>query len=229
MILAVHNKKGRGFKPDSSNIDNDALFDKIASDIRSKGYSINPNALSHSLTEELLATITSLSPSKFDAAGIGRQALLMQNEFVRRDEICWINGDTPAGQAWLDWSAQLQVFLNRRLFLGLFSFESHFAHYGPGDFYKRHVDAFKGQENRVLSIVVYLNHDWTLDDGGELVLYNNDSDLEGLTVTPGFGTIAVFLSEEFPHEVKTAQRDRYSIAGWYRLNTSTADRVDPPR
>lgn len=46
--------------------------------------------------------------------------------------------------------------LNRHLLLGLFSFESHFTHYRAGDFYKQHQDAFKGQANRILSLVVYL-------------------------------------------------------------------------
>lgn len=34
------------------------------------------------------------------------------------------------------------------------------------------------------------------------------------------GTLVVFLSEEFEHEVLPAKRDRYSIAGWFRVNPS---------
>jgi len=48
-------------------------------------------------------------------------------------------------------------------------------------------------------------------------------------VLPQLGTLVVFLSEEFPHEVLAAQRDRYSIAGWFRVNSSTAQQIDPPR
>jgi len=113
--------------------------------------------------------------------------------------------------------------------MGLFSFESHLAHYGNGDFYKRHYDAFQNQRSRVLSMVVYLNQSWGPDDGGELVLYREDVDQEGIRVTPLMGTVVLFLSEEFPHAVLPAKRDRYSIAGWYRVNGSTPDRVDPPR
>ena len=65
---------------------------------------------------------------------------------IRRDEICWIDGSTAAGAAWLQWTAELMQLLNRRLFLGLFSFESHYAHYRAGDFYKVHLDAFRGQK-----------------------------------------------------------------------------------
>lgn len=205
------------------------LFERIAKDIYSKGFSINPNALCPQLAEALWLHLQSMSENQFDPAGVGREQAHILNQFVRSDEICWINGESLAGIQWLNWSARLQQYLNRRLFLGLFSFESHFAHYQPGDFYKRHMDAFRGEANRVLSLVVYLNPDWQASDAGELVLYQNEHDQQGTKVTPSFGTVVAFLSEEFPHEVLPAQRDRYSIAGWFRLNTSSAERVDPPR
>ncbi|MDH5172415.1 MAG: 2OG-Fe(II) oxygenase, partial [Gammaproteobacteria bacterium] len=50
----------------------------------------------------------------------------------------------------------------------------------------------------------------------------------GIKVTPALGTVAVFLSEDFEHEVLPARRDRFSIAGWYRVNSSSARRADPP-
>ena len=123
----------------------------------------------------------------------------------------------------------MQRFLNQRLFLGLFSFESHFAHYSPGAYYKRHYDAFQGEENRVLSIVTYLNPSWGNTEGGELVLYCGERDSEGIKVVPLYGTVVVFLSKEFPHEVLPASRDRYSVAGWYRVNGSIGNKIDPPR
>ncbi|TNF05185.1 MAG: 2OG-Fe(II) oxygenase [Gammaproteobacteria bacterium] len=205
------------------------LFAKIASDIRETGYSINPCALPPSLVHSLSSHLAVMDEEKFNAAGIGRDKEHISNSFVRRDSICWINGDDAAGRQWLDWTGRLKTYINRKLILGLFSFESHFAHYSPGAFYKRHVDAFRGEANRVLTMVVYLNPDWTADDGGELVLYTSDTDQEGIKVVPAMGTVVVFLSEEFPHEVLPAYRDRFSIAGWYRVNSSTADRVDPPR
>lgn len=207
---------------------NETLFDDIASDIERQGYSIHPAALPAALTTALFEHQQAMNAEKFKSAGIGRGSAYLENEFVRTDEICWITGETTTGQQWLDWSASLQNYLNRRLFLGLFSFESHFAHYGPGDYYKRHYDAFKGQANRVLSVVVYFNSGWTTSDGGELVLYKDDEDKTGIKVAPLLGTLVTFLSEEFPHEVLPAHRDRYSIAGWFRVNTSVAEKVDPP-
>jgi SM-20-related protein len=207
----------------------ETLFALIANDIETRGYSIRPGALPEQLANRLADHQRQLDEAMYTDAGIGRGDDYVRTRFVRTDEICWINGASDAGREWLDWAGQLQGFLNRRLFLGLFSFESHFAHYAPGDYYRRHYDAFRGETNRVLSIVAYLNPGWTCADGGHLVLYAGDDDLGGIRVVPLHGTVVAFLSEEFPHEVLPAKRDRYSIAGWFRVNTSIGNAIDPPR
>ncbi|TYK64345.1 2OG-Fe(II) oxygenase [Colwellia echini] len=212
-----------------------ALFESISNDIIEKGYSIRPYALPENLALLLSQHILELPSEKFKRAGVGRSKDLVVNDFIRTDEISWITYQGAASCAWIDWADSLRSYLNKHLFLGLFSFESHFAHYAKGDFYKTHKDAFKGEGNRVLSVVVYLNQNWVPSDGGELVIYDKNLsasaviDNRKVTVVPNFGTIVVFLSEEFPHEVLPAKRDRYSIAGWFRLNNSIANNIDPPR
>lgn len=211
-----------------------SLFESIANDIFDKGYSICPDALPVNLTNLLSQHIIELPSENFKRAGIGRTKDHMINDFIRTDAISWITNNGEASCAWINWAESLQAYLNRRLFLGLFSFESHFAHYAQGDFYKKHKDAFKGEGNRVLSVVVYLNQQWISSDGGELVIYAKNSGNTSvatnnkITVTPNLGTVVVFLSEQFPHEVLPAKRDRYSIAGWFRLNNSIANNIDPP-
>ncbi len=202
------------------------LFETIATNILDKGYSVNFNALPAKLGESLWLHMKNMDLEKYLPAGVGRKNNYNLNTFIRSDEICWINGDSDAGKAWLEWTKALQLYLNSRLFLGLFSFESHFSHYAPGAFYKKHVDAFRGESNRVLSMVLYLNPGWLPDDGGELLLNLNSK--EQIRITPNYGTLVTFLSEEFPHEVLATKRDRYSIAGWFRVNGSTPDKVDPP-
>ncbi len=204
------------------------LFAQIAEAIYDKGYFVADQTLPLALTETLYQQALSIQAYQFHRAGVGRDENHLLSEAVRTDEVCWVTGESPAGQAWLQWVAGLQDYLNSRLFLGLFSFESHFAHFAPGDYYKRHVDAFKGEANRVLSLIVYLNPDWNVEDGGELVIYAGEAEGAMFRISPNFGKLVVFLSEEFPHEVLPASRDRYSIAGWFRLNSSTAVRVDPP-
>ena len=216
-------------KTSGGNTVDETLFGLIADDIEKQGYSVRPAALPDEISNALLFYQQSLHLGKYIEAGIGRGDRYLKNEFVRTDEICWITGESEAGKAWIDWASRLQSFLNMRLFLGLFSFESHFAHYSPGAYYKRHYDAFRGEANRVLSVVTYLNPGWGNADKGELVLYRDDHDQEGIKVVPLHGTVVVFLSEEFPHEVLPATRDRYSIAGWFRVNTSINNKIDPPR
>lgn len=205
------------------------VFERIAADLHAVGYSLIDDALPSALLTALVEEVRRLGPSDFHDAAIGREREQILNGFVRRDEIRWIDGDTAAERDWLAWTGELRAYLNQRLFLGLFSYESHFAHYPPGAFYKRHVDAFRGEANRILTTVCYLNPDWGSEDGGELLLYPESGASPLARVLPCLGTLAVFLSEEFPHEVRPARRDRYSIAGWFRVNASTAGRADPPR
>lgn len=213
--------------------ESEALFASIADNLEKKGYSVQPMKLPKELGNALLEHLGKMDKQLFNPAGIGRKQGHTLNHFVRKDEICWINGESEAGLMWLNWAQQLQEFLNRQLFLGLFSFESHFAHYEPGAFYKKHLDSFKGEANRVLSMVVYLNPGWLPEDGGELVFYPPGQLEDGqnclLKVTPAMGTVVTFLSEDFPHEVLPTKRDRYSIAAWYRVNTSLNKKIDPPR
>ena len=127
----------------------------------------------------------------------------------------------------MQWADALRLFLNRRLFLGLDTFESHFAHYAPGAFYRKHRDAFRdagapAATRRVLSVVAYVNAGWGAEDGGELVIYDDAGETPLQRVLPLAGTLVVFLSEDVPHEVCSARRDRYSIAGWYRVRATTS-------
>ncbi|EMP55558.1 oxidoreductase, 2OG-Fe(II) oxygenase family protein [Marinobacter santoriniensis NKSG1] len=150
-------------------------------------------------------------------AGIGRGTDLVRDRSVRRDRIAWLQGITPPQAQLFDFLKAIQQGLNQRLFLGLKRFEAHYATYHPGDFYKRHLDSFQGRASRVVSLVLYLNEDWSPDDGGALQVFNRDSDSEvcGL-VLPEAGRMALFMSEEIPHEVLPANRTRYSLACWFR-------------
>ena len=166
-----------------------------------------------------------MAAGDFHDAAIGRGQDALRNRFVRSNKICWITDDDGANP-WATWVASLQAALNEQLFLGLFSFESHFTRYQPGDYYRRHLDAFKGERNRIVSLVTYLNEGWLPDQGGELVLYHSD---ESVSVSPEAGTLVVFLSEEVPHEVRSCTRTRHGVAGWFRVNSGLGAQLDPPK
>ncbi len=204
-------------------------LDNLADNLADKGFMVIPDLLPMGIAEALLLEVTEYNSQQFQQAGIGREQQQQQNQFVRTDEIRWLNGQSTAQQAFLATMEQLRLGLNRRLFMGLFDYECHFAHYGPGNFYKKHLDAFKGRTNRILSTVLYLNPGWTSEDGGELLMYEKRRKEAFLKITPLFGQMVVFLSERFPHEVLAAKRDRYSIAGWFRVNTSIGGAIDPAR
>ena len=180
--------------------------------------------------QALYQRISSLEASELKKAGIGKEANYLRKESIRRNKIHWIEGKTLAEKQWLHWLETMQTQINRRLFLGLYNYESHFAVYQTGDFYKKHLDAFQGDNNRKLSVVTYLNPEWDADNGGELVLFeatDKNTDWQNTPIltkiAPQFGCTVIFLSEDFPHEVLPTQQLRYSIATWFRLNQGEAN------
>ena len=152
-------------------------------------------------------------------AGVGRGQDLLQDRSVRRDKIAWLQGVTPVQAALFEFFESVRLGLNQRLFLGLKRFEAHYATYHNGDFYRRHVDSFQGRASRVVSLVLYLNEGWQEADGGALRIYNreNENEVCGM-VLPQEGQVALFMSEEIPHEVLPAHRTRYSVACWFRCD-----------
>ena len=202
---------------------NQATLDTIADALADEGYIIADDFLPADLALSLLAQFNALRAEDLTAAGIGRQTDFQLRETVRADKIYWLSATTTATSEFLQHMEALRVGINRRLFLGLFDYESHFAFYPVGAFYKKHLDAFRtkaarGGANRVVSTVFYLNENWPTDAGGELVIYSETEDVPLKKIMPQLGRMVIFLSEKFPHEVLPASRDRKSIAGWFRVN-----------
>ncbi|MBS3666715.1 2OG-Fe(II) oxygenase [Vreelandella boliviensis] len=165
-----------------------------------------------------------------DEAGIGRGQQHLLRKDIRGDAIHWLDRESAAQRRYLDAMSELQQALNHALFLGLFEYEAHFAHYPPGAFYQRHLDSFRGRANRVISTVGYLTPNWPSDGGGEMVIYHpDDPSQEVARVIPEAGTFACFLSETIPHEVLPTRHPRTSIAGWFRRNASLGGVLDPAR
>ncbi|HWV16744.1 MAG TPA: 2OG-Fe(II) oxygenase [Cellvibrio sp.] len=206
----------------------DALLNDIANALVEPGYIVLDQIMAPELIQALQQHFAQLGNSEFKRAGIGRQADFQLQDNVRSDEIYWLDKSAQQGEesviAFLAWMEALRSGLNQRLFLGLFDYESHFASYAAGAFYKKHLDTFKGsgkpgQARRVLSTVVYLNDEWREGEGGELILYSEDGEQVLQRLMPSLGRMIIFLSEKFPHEVLPARRARKSIAGWFRVNS----------
>jgi SM-20-related protein len=151
----------------------------------------------------------------FEAARISGGRSLQRREDIRGDSICWIIPPLwPAEQSLLEQLERLRLDLNREAGLGLFELELHYAWYPPGAGYERHVDQPQGRAQRRVSLVLYLNEDWTPAAGGELRIF--DAAEGHRNIEPLAGRLVCFLTPGREHAVLPTQRDRLSISGWFR-------------
>jgi SM-20-related protein len=193
-----------------------ACLTRIVDDLAEHGWSLQPQFITQTLTRKLAeecrqqAAQGALAP-----AGVGRGTQQQVREGVRGDHIQWLEpGQHPACDEYLQALDELRVALNQGLYLGLEDFEGHFALYPPGAFYQKHVDRFRDDDRRAVSVVFYLNDDWQAEQGGALRLYLPNG--ETRDVLPQAGSLLAFLSADMPHEVLPASRDRLSLTGWLR-------------
>jgi SM-20-related protein len=191
--------------------------ERIATALHSQGWWVHDAALDLSLCGALSTDLRVLdAAAELTTAGVGRAARHRHDINIRGDRIAWLTPATTAQRTFLAGLESLRITLNGSLYLGLAEAEAHFAQYDAGARYQLHVDSFQGASNRVVSLVAYLNNDWSAADGGELILYAPDATRELVRIAPCAGTVVVFLSEELPHQVLVARRGRASIAAWLR-------------
>lgn len=197
------------------------VFESIIDGIVSEGYGVADNFLTQ---EEVAALASRLrdrrGAGQFRAAGIGNQQKMVQNT-IRGDEILWLDeaSATPEEAAFLQRIAEFIQYVNQTCYLGLRDYEFHYAVYPPGTFYKRHLDQFRSDSRRKLSVICYLNADWQEPDGGQLAIYLPEADHQTerqITVSPVGGRIVCFESGRLEHEVLPATRERLSVTGWLK-------------
>lgn len=198
--------------PDSEPADAVAISAAIASGAQAVVPSFLPDDLVMALRTRAKACDAA---GEFVAAGVGRGATRAMRSEERGDRIRWID-DAPADGAERAFLAAVDVVrrdVNRSLALGAFALEAHYAIYPPGAGYRRHLDRFRDDDARVLSIVAYLNDAWKEGDGGALRLHLPSGTRD---VLPVGGTLVAFLSASVEHEVLPARRERLAITGWFR-------------
>lgn len=152
---------------------------------------------------------------KFDQAKIGRRQQEQLRGDIRKDETFWLEPFkcSELSSVWGLIEA-LKDALNHYCFLSISDYEFHVCHYAEGAFYKKHLDQFDKSNNRLVSMVLYLNDEWLAGDGGELAVY----DLNGKRlqeIAPIARRCVLFKSAEVPHEVLKANKSRYSWTGWF--------------
>jgi Rps23 Pro-64 3,4-dihydroxylase Tpa1-like proline 4-hydroxylase len=177
---------------------------------------IDADFLSERLSAGLQQNIQQLQQADMmSAAGIGNDAVKDCTQKMRGDKIYWM--DKSHGNAFeQEFLQQVEGFierLNSTCYAGINSYEFHYAVYETGSFYRRHKDQFKNDSNRKYSLISYLNSNWLEEDGGQLVVYQNDT---AQKISPQSQTAVFFKSDEMEHEVTTAHRSRMSITGWLK-------------
>jgi len=186
----------------------------VADALSLDGYIILKDVLKQELVQSLYVRIKSLE--SLSLAQVGRGSERQKSMSIRSDKTLWLEGIDEGEKDYLEQMESLRLSMNRELFMGLSAYEAHFAHYEKDAFYQKHVDVLKGSNKRLLTTVFYLTPHWKEGDGGELLIYDEKGEKVLQKVPPRMGTMVVFLSDKFPHEVLPSTKDRYSIAGWFR-------------
>lgn len=197
------------------------LLDRISSEIYQKSYVIVDNFVDEDFRRALLSEqINLVNQGKFRHAAIGKGGQKQVRTEIRSDEVLWMDPEelSPLQADYWGKIEEIRKVLNQRCFLGLRSFEGHFARYPVGSFYKRHLDQFHAVPHRVVTVILYLNDSWNSEDEGVLRMYLPQEDGTELIedVLPLGGRLVVFLSGEIPHEVLPTKKERISITGWLR-------------
>ncbi len=193
-----------------------ASFNVIAESLLGKGFSITDHALPATMADSLRAlALLAWEEGNFKKAKIGKGIEQHRNTEIRGDAVqWWTRGHiaTPQEEYWNGVDA-LREYLANFFRVSMVRTELHFAAYPPGAFYKKHLDQFAGQSDRIFSVILYLNPGWVQDHGGALRIY---TDTGSQDIAPAHNRLVVFRSDAVPHEVLPTHSMRYSVTGWMR-------------
>ena len=134
---------------------------------------------------------------------------------MRSDLTYWLDRPRDLDLSLLfDWIEESTRRWNELLFLSLSGHEFHVAYDPLGGHYRKHLDQFRGRNNRLISCVLYLNEGWTPGDGGELRLFDGKGEEERTCIAPVINRMVFFRSDTVWHEVLPTRVARKSLTGW---------------
>lgn len=197
------------------------LYETIIDGLMADKYAIADNFFSPEEVRTLRETILrKYNEEQFRKSAIGNQANEQVIGAIRGDFILWMDEEHATAEEGIFFNRinDFMSYMNRTCFMGLAEKEFHYAVYPPGTYYKRHLDTFKNDSRRKLSVVTYLNDEnWQPEYGGELTIYVDENGYEkAIDIYPVSGRVVVFESQQLEHEVKPVKRDRLSITGWIK-------------
>lgn len=163
---------------------------------------------------------------KLEKAAIGAPGDAKIINEIRGDYTYWLDKARDQNElqlfAVLD---EIKQMINRFCFLSLSDYEFHLALYPKGSFYKKHLDQFKGRNNRMISMIIYLNENWKTGDGGELKIYPEGKNEK--VIEPLENRCILFRSDVLYHEVLPINKSRKSVTGWMLYQPSSLMTLTP--
>ena len=148
---------------------------------------------------------------------IGNDDAILKDVLIRSDKILWLD-PTNKDVNEMKFFTLMDAFvlhLNQTCYTGITGYEFHYTIYEKGSFYKKHIDQFQNNSDRAFSMILYLNLNWKITDGGELCIHHSDH-IQNISPTSGK---CVFLKSNFLiHEVLLSNAQRLSITGWLKTN-----------
>lgn len=198
-------------------------YETLIQQMVEQGYGILDGFLTKKETSDLNDSLTiRYENDAFRRAGISKDQEVVKS--IRGDEIFWLEKitGTEAEKRYLAQVESFMLYLNRTCYLGLQSYEMHYAVYPVGTFYKRHIDRFQTDSGRKLSIICYLNDVWEEADGGQLRLHLKE---ETKDILPLAGRVVIFESDKIEHEVLTAHKERRSVTGWLKTTPPVFEKI----
>lgn len=193
------------------------IFDTLIDSFIENKVGIASNFLNKNLAKHLKENLKTLFQNDaMLAAGTGNEAVVNHNKLVRGDVIYWLdrNHNNQYENDFFDLIDRFILFLNATCYTGITDYEFHYTLYEKGSFYKTHIDQFQKNGSRAYSMVMYLNENWKLGDGGELCIHHKGR-LEN--INPTNGKSVFFKSSDLAHEVLLTNEPRMSITGWLKV------------
>ncbi|MDQ6763309.1 MAG: 2OG-Fe(II) oxygenase [Bacteroidota bacterium] len=191
------------------------IFESLINNFIEEKVGIAENFLSLSLAASLKTNLEKLyAGNQLRLAGTGNTNI-GHDKLFRSDVIHWLDRkhDNEFENGFFNVMDEFIIYLNESCYAGIREYEFHYTLYPIGSFYKRHLDQFKNNDSRKYSMILYLNADWKIEDGGQLCIYHDD---HKQNIAPTNGKIVFFKSGELEHEVLLTNKPRMSITGWLK-------------
>jgi len=129
-------------------------------ELSSKDYVIADHFIREDIFSNVRSSFITHLPA-FTEAGIGALQENVIRHDIRSDQTYWLERkrDVELEAFWQLLDEAIYMF-NRYCFLSLSGFGFHFANYPAGSKYAKHLDQFQNRNNRMITMVIYLNEDW---------------------------------------------------------------------